>query len=225
VELLSAIAIVALLAALLVPAVRGGLERAGAAKCLRNLGDLQRVNLVFANDNNGDFMPAWANNSSGGLSKLWYDQSLFISLLGIPAGPYGTVNWPASRLCPQAEIAQRLARNTPPNNAMGRCYGYNIEGNDVNWGTPGAGNAIRNVRVARPASTIAFADALDWVINASGSGAYNGKEERVQPKMIAYRHNGFANVVFFDGHAERLPRAALDTTMNPENITKWSITK
>jgi prepilin-type N-terminal cleavage/methylation domain-containing protein/prepilin-type processing-associated H-X9-DG protein len=225
IELLTVIAIIAVLAAVLFPVVSKMRANGGAAKCLNNLKNIQQANIQFSNDNNGDFMPAWQNNSSGGLSRQWYNQSVFTTYLGVPAGLYGTVNWTSKYLCPQATLAQTRTAKSPPNDAMGLCYGYNIEGNDGNWGVANSGNAIRNVRVARPASTIAFADALDWIINTTGSSAYTGKEERVQSKMIAYRHGQAANVVFFDGHAATIPRSQLDIKNKPENGAIWKITE
>jgi len=225
VELLASIAIVAILASLLFALSGNIMDRVDSSKSRKNLRDLQMVNLIFANENNGDFMPAWQNSPTGGLSRQWFNQPIFHTHLGIPLGERGNINWPAEYICPKAEIAQESLRDNPSNGAaaMARSYGYNIEGNDVNWGTPSAGNPLRKVRVVNPSETIAFADALDWLINASGSSAYSGKEERTQSKMVSYRHNGAANVVFFDGHVEELPREDLDVEINPENMKKWKI--
>lgn len=220
IELLVVVAIIAVLAGLLVPVVSKGKLKSGAAKCLHNLKNLQQANVLYANDNNGEYIGAWSNNDKGS-PMCWFDRAEIRKHVGAPAAglPAPRSNWPTATICPQATAALKN------NNYVGNCYGYNINGVDNNWGVPNAGNAIRNVAVTRPAKTLAFADALDWIIKPEGSDAYNGKEERVVSKMTAYRHNNGANIVFFDGHAEFRTR---DTVAVPkDDATKnkdlWTI--
>ena len=66
-------------------------------------------------------------------------------------------------------------------------------------------------RVRKPSNKIAWADSLGYWIQRSASGQYIG-ETTSGGTRTAYRHNGGANVVFFDGHGEWMNRKRVDIT-------------
>lgn len=61
-------------------------------------------------------------------------------------------------------------------------------------------------RGGQPADAIEFADGLDWILLESGADRYQGEGGPSQD-ATAYRHGGGCNVVYWDGHADRRPRA------------------
>ena len=100
----------------------------------------------------------------------------------------------------------------------------------VNWGFHGY--TVSNVR--RPAIKLMFTDASSVVVNETGSGVspgWNGKisnydqaGDRVTAgaydtnRTTAWRHDGTANVCFFDGHVDSLRKDQIYNTDSSGNI-------
>ncbi|MFM8763518.1 MAG: type II secretion system protein, partial [Spartobacteria bacterium] len=63
IEILVVIAIVAVLAALLFPAMSAALDRAKDTKCISNLRQIGTAVQLYANENNGNIVPGFARDT------------------------------------------------------------------------------------------------------------------------------------------------------------------
>jgi prepilin-type N-terminal cleavage/methylation domain-containing protein/prepilin-type processing-associated H-X9-DG protein len=217
IELLVVISIIAVLAAMLLPTI--GLVRAAAhaARCSSNLRQLQFANLQYANDWPGMFAPKEHYDADGGWSESWiYNADLKLALDTGTKSNGSLANVPIPLVCPLAKQIEALW------SPIGYAYGYNY---------PQQSNGAKD-RYLTPltaqggiSSKVAFADALNWTISygyatpstTSASSYWFGgvpAPEGYSRSCIAYRHQGKANVVFFDGHVERLDAASLYQTSN-----------
>lgn len=102
-ELLVVISIISLLAALLLPAITLVRERATRTTCSANLRNLAMATLAYANDNEGNLMPAGAwNDSSYGQFYSSAQQAVGAYLMGAAqasvADPYRVMGCPANPL-------------------------------------------------------------------------------------------------------------------------------
>jgi len=175
VELLVVVAIIAILAGLLLPAVAQAKARGKGAGCLNNLRQIGLATQMYA-DENESYPPAWISSTT-----RWMD--LLKPMLPKQSGVY---------LCPAD--TQRLAVawdtniflsygiNTFRFDDQAHCFWYGVKANAV----------------PRPSGTIIFADCTPGKYYCGGGSAF--KEPVVD---VDYRHpkRGFV-AVFCDGHVE-----------------------
>ncbi len=210
VELLVVVAIIAILIAMLFPALGRAREQARAAGCAAHIGQCLKATLMFVNDHEAYLPPVYANKTwtKGGGQNLWWFSSRWL-------GPYFSMDRATDtgpHRCPSAgsngigynhqELGQFLTNNVPE-------FAYRLDD------------------VARPSFTVAFADAA-WIGNPvpadnphpdrwfdsgkvpqpifrtpSNSG-YNSNPERP-----INRHLGQLNAGFLDGHVRRMKASEL----------------
>lgn len=201
IELLAVIAIIGIIAAILIPVLTSVRTQSQIAKNLSNLRNIQIANITYSNEHDGQYVPVASWDNEGG-KTFWHDHEDFRKkYLGISASG----SWPDGMISPLA-----TSRNSAGDRMIHRSYGYNfttVRGDD--FGTPGLTRGGTIMLVANPSKTLAFADALDWQIQMSGADRYSGNEELMDTNKnnaIAYRYDGYAGVVFFDGHTEMLSR-------------------
>ena len=84
IELLIVIAIIAILAAMLLPALNRARDRAHSTKCVANLKTYTMSGLTYANDSNDYLVPADPTNVT---VCIWYRNAAFRRLLGDCPGP------------------------------------------------------------------------------------------------------------------------------------------
>lgn len=216
-EILVATCIIGILSALLAGMASRTLTNANLAKSINILKQLQAANISYSNDHNGDFLPVVTFNEKG-TDRPWPDNQDFRLYFGITDS---NAKWPERLISPGAQL-----RDAAGNKRMERSYGMNNEGLITgSWGDAKSTQyGTRTVKVASPSQTIAFADALDWMINISGISNYQGKEEDLKSQgkqySTAYRYRDKAGVVFFDGHAEALSMKELQANTNYFKYTK-----
>ena len=206
VELLIVLAGVALLAALLIPALPAAKAAADAAVCRSNLRQLAAANLAYAADH-GRYVAA-AADIEGANSIRWHgvrSGGAFDGSKG-PLAPYlgggGASAW--VRRCPgfRPDAAGFEA-------ACGG-YGYNALGVGSELCLPGGGQKVgmRPGALARPAQTVMFADAA--YLQGNGAKAKLIEYSFAEPPRFAgggtpwptihFRHREKANVAWADGH-------------------------
>ncbi len=181
VELLTVIAIVAILVAITIPIVGKVRENARSTQCKNNLKQLITAYFLYSQDNKGAV-------PTDGAGAVWCRQ----------IDPYMTQvtdnNMRQMYKCPSVEP-------DPTAEWWRSDYGANIHGavRDANFTTtaPALVNGIAN-----PSQTIAF---IDWIPKWRFARAFEYAQVNGADKERVFRHNGQVNAVFVDGRVDVLP--------------------
>ncbi|MBC8040335.1 MAG: prepilin-type N-terminal cleavage/methylation domain-containing protein [Opitutaceae bacterium] len=207
VELLTVIAIIGILAAILIPVVGSMRSTARSSGCLANLRQIAAAGQLYANDNQRRLVP---------ISKFSYGMTWRYSL-----APYLSLN-PDKIDTTQGALAcpEDLAQNLPPNSdtAGKRPYSYGVnKSTNLHQYLQSPSNSSTFAAVNRPSRTIFVSDLArvtnpnaapaDWVGDFSatngslgyarfpGDNSFTGSDAW----NIFPRHRGKANVAFYDG--------------------------
>ena len=211
IELLVVISIIAILAAMLLPAITMIRAQARSTGCAKVLGQMQLANQGYANEWEGFYVPSvWI--SGGSTYNNWFRNSFYIEKVEGVAGTdangdgvaEGGDQFPARLRC-------KLAK--PPAGDWGPVrfsYGYNGIVNDaiLKW-TSASYLATPLWSKIAPSTVFAFSDAVDFNVGIGFVDLWTGIEGINSSGTVARRHRQSANAVFFDGHTERLDRARL----------------
>ncbi len=208
IELLVVIAVLAILAALLFPAFRQAGKRAATQQTISNLRQLQSANLLYAAEHEGYFVPAqvsgdWANG-------MWFQNEKFLQYLNVrKTDRMWDEDWP--------EVAKSGHKSASPNQPPGKMdrqasIGINL-GLRQHWplpdGTYGS-LSFKQSAIRKPSKAMAFADATDMWMRMDRADRWVSDEKAAQngwyDMSIAYRNNGRAAVVHFDGHVSLLKK-------------------
>ncbi len=207
VELLVVLAIIAILAAMLLPALAAAKSRAKRIQCVSNLRQMGIAAQIYTGDNS-DFYPfAYYFDYAHMVSYCW-DFTTESSGQVIPGVLWQGQTNPQIQQCP----AYTAGANWDVDPYTG--YNYNTsyighgQGESANDPT---GQAVpvpaRTAAVHHPAKTAIFGDGqysggAEKFMRApypnSGDANFSGRYAGTQ----GFRHNGYSNVAFCDGHAE-----------------------
>jgi prepilin-type N-terminal cleavage/methylation domain-containing protein/prepilin-type processing-associated H-X9-DG protein len=196
-EMLVALAIIVVLAALVGAGLSSAQERSAIAQSSQNLRQLGLLAQRYATDNNGflpvrDFVPTQFNWAYA-LYPLAYDNKVFPDFVPLATGANlkNTIFY-SPVLKPEENTP---LRSYAMNNYLAKNHAiYNI-----------ADNRIKLVSVDRPSATVLFADGRNSSV--------------LTPSSIQFRNNGRALICFVDGHVEsRLPS---EVPTNPQDVF-WS---
>ncbi len=197
-ELLIVIAIIAILAALLLPALNKAREKGRSISCINNLKEVSRAMRFYADDQNSYSITTQTSRPWGQwLFDLGYVKSLRSPFL----------------FCP--ELREACLANTSP---QWRTYGSNHIYWDEHlnyWESRGFGrfavvidsaNLFLNLTKLRRTSEMPhFADSVNLDFTpALGSWQLPLRGAGVSKELQSYHHALRSNVVFVDGHAESL---------------------
>jgi prepilin-type N-terminal cleavage/methylation domain-containing protein/prepilin-type processing-associated H-X9-DG protein len=184
VELLVVIAIIAMLMAVLLPALNKARAMARRIVCSNHLKTLMTANFVYSQTYDGQFLPIsylayGATGSSAWTQVNWPVNRAFNNIIAkgkrqnAPSS-VGDYAWPKEYLCPDDDISKNL-NNALLSSNVSLSYGYNltefIRSGDptdprgwVTYPTPAAPCSIGHYAssVKRAPEKLAFVDSIDW---------------------------------------------------------------
>lgn len=191
-EILIAMGIVVILAALLFPAARGSMDRAKSAKCIANLRSIGGALQAYVAENNGYIMPRALTNASGA-DRYWHARLLNQGYLTDPSVLY----------CPSfTPNTYQNAKNFPQYDvykATGQTYGMRL------W--VAAGRSWSTTELAQPMQSIQSPSRF-FLVADSYWDAWQAQGYSIAPgdngQRAHLRHNKLANALFADGHVEAM---------------------
>ena len=215
VELLVVISIIALLMAILLPALRRARAEANKLVCLSILRNLSLAHKQYHAET-GRYLP----HTSYDPYTPWYNNDYLRRALGLPplSREEKQRRWPALQewkpnvprkwICPAATYALKHPEHGLY--PIDRSYGVNIDG-DYFARKKGVSDVYDKAGwVKRPAQKLFMADALDWWIGYAFCNKYADYGEKwlgfETYGMTAFRHFDRVNLIYWDGHCGQLPQ-------------------
>jgi prepilin-type N-terminal cleavage/methylation domain-containing protein/prepilin-type processing-associated H-X9-DG protein len=187
IELLIVIAIIAILAGMLLPALQQAREKSKAINCNSNLNSIAKANLMYAADYGDYLAPTYGNQDEK--TKFWGDGNINRGLLA----KYLSLNQPDVVIGSGGPngISIYACPSFVANDTLRYSIGYNkLLGSD--W------QKLKLTRYKRPSLTMIFGE-----IDSSIAGAIIGYDLR-SDDYPRYRHNNIGNFAFADGHSTGL---------------------
>jgi prepilin-type processing-associated H-X9-DG protein/prepilin-type N-terminal cleavage/methylation domain-containing protein len=216
VELLVVIGIIALLIAILLPALSTARENAKTLNCLSNLRQLSTAANIYCNANNGSYPVAYWLESAPPLviSYAWDFTSVRDTAAGSTTIEPGLL-WQGTSAAP----VQQCPAFEGKSNTLGDPYtGYNYNTSYIGHGQGESIPAPMKASQVRRASECAlfgdgeYASGADKFMRAPfpnpGDASFTNRSAGTQ----GFRHRRMTNVAFADGHAETCPRRHERTT-------------
>ena len=232
IELLVVIAIIAILAAMLLPALQQARERAKSVLCTSNFGNIAKASSNYCDDNKGFFISlynahTWGKSShepfAGYTDKPWVNSSstrngMLAPYLGVNDGrkiggwTKSGSNWlPGKFVCPSVEIKELVAIDGTADS-----YIYGIAFNE-NYYYPGFTKpSIKQSMVRFPSRTAQLQEgsAANPRVSAEGKDSYprfsHGRKTVYAGRKVFIPNDGMETVSFADFHvslvsARRIP--------------------
>ncbi|MBI4024147.1 MAG: prepilin-type N-terminal cleavage/methylation domain-containing protein [Verrucomicrobia bacterium] len=216
IELLVVVAIISILAALMLPALKNARESAYSAKCIANLKQIGYAAVMYSNDNDGKSLLCGQSHEStvvvGYIAQ--HPRAKWLDDVFAYCG-----NKIEILECPSQKIERRpdnIFQIIPPYPFRKYYPGYMINPQSTAYGGAGSpfpsGSAITLSYVKNPESKVWFADACyaqygswpwgeSWCPTAGPFSVSTTANGSTDPWPVSKRHKGGSNLLFFDGHA------------------------
>jgi prepilin-type N-terminal cleavage/methylation domain-containing protein/prepilin-type processing-associated H-X9-DG protein len=212
IELLVVISVIALLMAVLLPALMRAKEHGKRMVCGNHVRSLGIANTIYADECNGWYVPIM--DRTLGDDRYWPANQLFRRLLGYKdkQGPDES-DWdsPKEFRCPSDLVSIQEREDSQYTNWIS--YGYNLtDWYYTDWF--GIGYAGHNTTsVASPGAELIFTEGNDWWLHWKGANYTIGwdvlHEDTIMPYKnvgcdgpVLYHHSDGVNIAFYDGHVE-----------------------
>lgn len=252
VELLIVIAIIAVLAALLLPALSRARAQARSTQCMSNLRQLYLANTMYASENRGHYCPAAPDVFEGQGGRIrWHGERATpdaTSEYDPKKGPLAEY-LPDGRVkeCPEFFAYRRRNESTQAFESSAGGYGYNaayVGGTyHLREGEDAAIYTALDSRILNPSEVIMFADSalpmegeiIEYGLlyppyNVTPQNPTGDPDDEDNPAFeltpsLHFRHNGRVNVVWCDGHISSESWGWTHEAMNvfDGNNLRWAV--
>lgn len=207
VEILVTITIIVALAALVTGGTKKLREKADVVTTLKRISGFASANAMYASDHNGKYVPAIAFDEEGQGGVQWhYNPDYLAALIGDSKSFEdaevfeGVDGLPEQVLDPVVVRAKKRYWSR-----ISASFGYNTENMPGGgWGEPGTSRSHTTSTVKTPNETCAFITSTDWLTSYGGRYLWKNSpvEGKTENSKVAYRHQGKAVVVYYDGHSD-----------------------
>jgi prepilin-type N-terminal cleavage/methylation domain-containing protein/prepilin-type processing-associated H-X9-DG protein len=230
IELLVVIAVIAILMALLMPALNLARDQGRKMVCSSNLHSLALANNLYAANNDDWAVPCryTVTTAGGPETTLWTTNTQYRKYIGYEGAEdepdMSGVQTPKKYKCPSdTQKAWLHAYDIESGNERGTLvsYGYNIEDWYPSVGSPSWSATMdmdvigyKMASIPSQAQKLQFNEAHDWWSKWRGANYIDGWDVLGQDGTVRdyknvgcggptmYRHNEAANLAFYDGHVE-----------------------
>jgi prepilin-type N-terminal cleavage/methylation domain len=193
IELLTVIAIIGILSSIIIASVRSARETARQSRCQASLRALGQAVLLYKTEN-ANFLPPNYAYSGGTTSNIWtVVLRPWFSITDLNSNGPGTDQMAAHLTCASAPDTDRPALWWESNYAAGLCFGRD--------------GIRRRDTVQTPSRTVMF-------MENTNKGARAVLPTPLPWTTLPTRHGATFNVVFLDGHAERVRAAEVPQTFD-----------
>ncbi len=221
IELLIVVAIIGILAALLLPALKSARDKGYSITCLSNMKQVGLGSAQYTGDNDDWLVPNWNGLEASEYDGNRYERHWYGLLCGLPKdppnlviawntpGPYG-LTWGITGV---AQPKRKGQFSCPAEPELLYWAGHKtdthlnsfLHGGLINRGDMPGGPGRKSNQIISPSLAVSFSEGVQndqvYLFGEDWNGAASGK-------TIQYRrHNGSASFVFSDGHGAMVREA------------------